>query len=120
MAVYSGTALSYYYRNCLGIRLYVISVKQNPGELAFIALGSNLDDSRRTIARAMERLQEISDAPLLRSSLYETEPVDCPPESPPFINAVVGFKPKKDETPETLLAKLQAFEAEFGRKPKTV
>jgi len=56
----------------------------------------------------------------LRSSLWQTAPVDCPPGSPAFVNAVVGFRPRDNETPETLLAKLQALEREFGRRPKKV
>jgi 2-amino-4-hydroxy-6-hydroxymethyldihydropteridine diphosphokinase len=91
-----------------------------PRELAFVALGSNLGQPRDTILRAMDRLQEFSDQPILRSSLYETEPVDCPPGSPNFVNAVVGLVPRPDETPDTLLAKLQALEREFGRQPKRV
>src|SRR5204863_9012320 len=61
------------------------------------------------------RLQELSDEPLLRSSLWRTAPVDCPPGSPPFVNAVVGLLPRSGETPESLLAKLQSLEKEFGR-----
>src|SRR5438552_7547870 len=86
--------------------------------LALIALGSNRGNSRRIIVRAMARLQQLSDKPLLRSSLWRTSPVDCPPGSPPFINAVVGLKPAPSETPETLIAKLKALEQEFGRRPK--
>lgn len=86
----------------------------------FIALGSNLGDSRSVILRALERLQEFTDRPLLRSSLWQTTPVDCPPGSPPFINAVAGVVPRPEETPESLLAKLQALEREFGRQPKKV
>jgi len=89
-------------------------------ELAIVALGSNLGDSRATVLRAMDTLQEFSDKPLRRSSLYETAPVDCPPGSPNFVNAVVAFEPRRDETPESLLKKLQALEKEFGRQPKTV
>jgi 2-amino-4-hydroxy-6-hydroxymethyldihydropteridine diphosphokinase len=46
--------------------------------------------------------------------------VDCPPGSPPFWNAVVGLVPRAGETPESLLAGLQALEKEFGRQPKRV
>ena len=66
----------------------------------------------------MDRLQEFSDQPIIRSSLYETEPVACPPGSPRFVNAVVGLIPRPGETPETLLTKLQTLEREFGRQPK--
>jgi 2-amino-4-hydroxy-6-hydroxymethyldihydropteridine diphosphokinase len=85
---------------------------------AFIALGSNLGDPRQTVLGAMARLGELSDRPLSKSSLWESEPVDCPPGSPKFINAVVGLTPRRDETPGSLLAKLQAIEKEFGRRPK--
>ena len=88
--------------------------------LVFVALGSNLGDSRDIIRRALERLEGLSDEPLLRSSLMETAPVDCPPGSPPFINAVCGLVPRASETPHTLLDKLQAIEKEFGRAPKKI
>src|SRR5205809_3063 len=89
-------------------------------ELAFIALGSNLGRSRTVLAEAMSRLEKSSQGPLLRSSLWRTEPVDCPPDSPPFFNAAVGLTPFPDETPQTLLEKLQALEKEFGRRSKKV
>ena len=89
-------------------------------KLAVIALGSNLGDSREILREAMDRLQTISDAPILKSSLRETAPVDCPPDSPMFVNAVAGLIPRAGETPESLLEKLQALEKEFGRQPKTV
>jgi 2-amino-4-hydroxy-6-hydroxymethyldihydropteridine diphosphokinase len=84
----------------------------------FVAIGSNLGDRHQNVTRAMARLAELSDQPLLKSSLYETQPVDCPPGSPPFVNAVVGLMPRPDETPESLLARLQALERESGRQRK--
>jgi 2-amino-4-hydroxy-6-hydroxymethyldihydropteridine diphosphokinase len=87
---------------------------------AYIAIGSNLGDSRATVLRAIARLQEFSDQPLATSSLLETKPVDCPPGSPNFVNAVVGLIPRRDETPESLMGKLQKFEKEFGRTPKKI
>jgi 2-amino-4-hydroxy-6-hydroxymethyldihydropteridine diphosphokinase len=89
-------------------------------ELTLIALGSNLGDSRQTLARAMEQLRGFSSAPLLQSSLWQTTPVDCPQGSPAFLNAAVGLLPLDGETPESLLAKLLALEREFGRAPKKV
>lgn len=88
--------------------------------LAFIALGSNLGDSRELVLAAMQAVQRFSAQPLRRSSLWQTEPVDCPPGSPVFVNAVVGLVPRPDETPESLLAKLRDLEKEFGRQPKQV
>lgn len=90
------------------------------GDLAFIALGSNLGNSAEIISRAMARLQELSDEPVLRSSLWNSAPVDCPPGSPPFVNAAVGLKPRPGETPESLLLRLQEIEREFGRQPKRI
>lgn len=68
----------------------------------------------------MMRLAAFSCAPLLRSSLWRSAPVDCPPGSPDFINAVAAFAPMSNLTPESLLAELQKLECEFGRQPKTV
>ena len=85
-----------------------------------VALGSNLGDSQRNLLRAVQELQVLSDHLLLVSSLWQTTPVDCPPGSPVFVNAVVALLSGKGETPETLLAKLQALEKEFGRRPKDV
>lgn len=68
----------------------------------------------------MERLQQFSDHPLAKSSLVESTPVDCPPGSANFVNAVIGMEVQPDETPDSLLEKLQAIEMEFGRTPKKV
>ncbi len=87
---------------------------------ALIALGSNVGDSIATIRAAWVRLEKLSAAPLLKSSLWQTTPMDCPPHSPPFVNAAVVLVPLPSETPESLLAKLQALEKEFGRRPKVV
>jgi 2-amino-4-hydroxy-6-hydroxymethyldihydropteridine diphosphokinase len=87
---------------------------------AFIALGSNLGDSIANVYAAMDALQELSAAPLLRSSLWRSTPVECPPGSPLFINAVVALTLLPGETPESLLGKLQSLERASGRQPKTV
>jgi 2-amino-4-hydroxy-6-hydroxymethyldihydropteridine diphosphokinase len=88
--------------------------------LTIVALGSNLGDSRNIVLAALARLQSFSDSPVLKSSLWQTSPVDCPPDSPKFVNAVAGLVPQKNETPESLLQKLRELEKEFGRQPKTV
>jgi 2-amino-4-hydroxy-6-hydroxymethyldihydropteridine diphosphokinase len=89
-------------------------------KLTIIALGSNLGDSRKIILDAMAQLQNFSDEPILKSSLWKTSPVNCPLNSPEFVNVVVGLIPKKNETPESLLGKLHELETEFGRKPKLI
>jgi len=84
----------------------------------FVAFGSNLGESARILQQSSLRLQELSDHPLHKSSLWQTVPVDCPPGSPLFLNTVAGLVPRADETPESLLDKLQQLEREFGRQPK--
>ncbi len=86
----------------------------------FIALGANLGNPVAALCRAASRLREFSESPLHRSSLWQSRPVDCPPGSPWFVNAVVGFRPRPGETPEGLLGKLHQIEREFGRKPKQI
>ncbi|MGH7951081.1 MAG: 2-amino-4-hydroxy-6-hydroxymethyldihydropteridine diphosphokinase [Limisphaerales bacterium] len=94
--------------------------KTQNSKFVFVALGSNLGDSRKIILDAIARLQSFSDEPILKSSLWQTSPVNCPPESPKFVNAVVGFVSQKNETPESLLNQLRELEIEFGRTPKKI
>jgi 2-amino-4-hydroxy-6-hydroxymethyldihydropteridine diphosphokinase len=68
----------------------------------------------------MDQLETMSRQPLLRSSLWQTTPVDCPPGSPTFVNAVVALFPLPEETAASLLAKMLAMEKDFGRRPKQV
>ena len=85
-------------------------------DAAIVAIGSNLGNSVDIVSSAIERLRGLSDEPLLASSLYQTEPVDCPPGSPPFTNAVVALEPRHGETADSLLTRLQSLEQEFGRQ----
>jgi 2-amino-4-hydroxy-6-hydroxymethyldihydropteridine diphosphokinase len=87
---------------------------------AYIALGSNLGDSVGVMEAVLDRLRAWSDRPLRCSSFWRSRPVDCPPGSAWFVNAVVALRPRAHETPESLLEKLQALEREFGRRPKRV
>jgi 2-amino-4-hydroxy-6-hydroxymethyldihydropteridine diphosphokinase len=96
------------------------SQRPNIGPIALIALGSNLGDSVALIRAAFQRLQEFSLDPIRRSSLWQSTPVDCPPGSPVFVNAAAAFTPSPNETPESLLARLQQMEKEFGRAPKLI
>lgn len=95
-------------------------VSRNGCMNAFIALGSNLGDSARLLEDAFRALQELSTAPIRRSSLWRSSPVDCPPGSPPFLNAVAAIEPRPGTTPEALLEHLQALERTAGRRPKQV
>ena len=96
------------------------SQKPEARAFAFVALGSNLGNSRQIILDAMARLQSFSSLPILKSSLWRTTPVNCPPGSPLFVNAVVGLTAMAGETPGSLLEKLRELEREFGRLPKRV
>jgi 2-amino-4-hydroxy-6-hydroxymethyldihydropteridine diphosphokinase len=98
----------------------VRSQKSEFPQIAFIALGSNLGDSRKILLDALAELQNFSAEPVLKSSLWQTSPVACPPASPKFLNAVVALVPLTGETPELLLEKLQALEKKFGRPMKKV
>ena len=95
-------------------------IQRQARRLSYVALGSNLGDSCKIILDAMARLEKLSDAPILKSSLWQTSPVNCPPASPKFVNAVIGLIPKENETPEILLKKLRELEKAFGRAPKMV
>lgn len=85
-----------------------------------MALGSNLGDSVALLRLAGTRLERLSRSPLRRSSLWRSTPVDCPPGSPAFLNAVVALEPLPGTTPESLLLDLQAIERALGRRPKRV
>ncbi len=82
----------------------------------FIAVGSNLGDAVGHVTRAFSALKLRFPGVQRASSLYRTEPVDCPPDSPPFVNAVVMIE-SFEFTPEPteLLAGLMVLERAFGR-----
>ncbi|MFT4692454.1 MAG: 2-amino-4-hydroxy-6-hydroxymethyldihydropteridine diphosphokinase [Limisphaerales bacterium] len=89
-------------------------------ELIVVALGSNLGESETIIPDAMDRLEALGASPYLRSSLWRSSPVDCPPGSPDFINAVVAFSSGTITDPDAFLEVLQGMEREFGRQTKKV
>ncbi|MFL6596025.1 MAG: 2-amino-4-hydroxy-6-hydroxymethyldihydropteridine diphosphokinase [Chthoniobacterales bacterium] len=82
---------------------------------AAIALGSNLGDRRENLKRALEHIRSMAMArpPILVSSIYETEPVDCAPDAPLFLNAVVEIDYL--EQPMHLLTCLGEIEDSLGR-----
>ena len=81
----------------------------------YIALGSNLGNPEAEIRRACDFLQTIACLPIIRSSLWRSEPRDCPPGSPMFVNAVAGLKLPADVSPIRLLDSLQDYEIQAGR-----
>ena len=81
---------------------------------AGIAIGSNLGARHVHLTEAISKLRAIHEAgEFLCSSIHETEPVDCPPDSPPFLNAVAELETSL--SPQDLLLQLQAMEVAAGR-----
>ena len=78
-----------------------------------IALGSNLGDRAYNFRRALYELRKI--VHIVRvSSFHETEPVDAPPGSPRFLNAVVVAHTPL--APLQLLEAMQMIESRLGRR----
>ena len=80
-----------------------------------IALGSNLDARLENLRAARSHLFALHEdrGPFLCSRIYETEPVDCPPGSAPFLNAAIELACTLP--PLDLLKKLQRIEQILGR-----
>jgi 2-amino-4-hydroxy-6-hydroxymethyldihydropteridine diphosphokinase len=80
-----------------------------------VALGSNLGDRLENLRVARQQIRDLADIqpPVLASAIYETDPVDCEPEAPKFLNAVVEFG--YDGDPLRLLKKLKSLEKTLGR-----
>lgn len=86
-----------------------------------IALGSNLGDREAHIASAIAELRKIASPgePFLTASLYDTEPQNCPPDSPRFLNTAIDLDyPGID--PLELLQQTQAIEKKLGREPHPI
>ncbi|MEA2162781.1 MAG: 2-amino-4-hydroxy-6-hydroxymethyldihydropteridine diphosphokinase [Thermoanaerobaculia bacterium] len=78
-----------------------------------VALGSNLGDRDRSLRKAIEELRKIISVVRI-SPFIETEPIDAPPGSPRFLNAVVaGYT---DLDPQSLLDAMLAIESRLGRR----
>ncbi len=92
--------------------------------LCLIGLGANLDSRsgspQATLQDAVRELQTLSDFPLVVSSMWRSSPVDCPPGSPDFINAVAALLPRAGAAPLELLGSLQRIELDFGRDRKEI
>lgn len=81
--------------------------------LAYIGLGSNLDDPHTQVWCAIDELARLPGCTLRgRSSLYATAPLG-PVAQPPFVNAVVSLS--TTASPLALLDALQGLELDHGR-----
>ena len=86
---------------------------------AFVALGANLSgihgDPLATLRAAITELAALSKDAVQVSPFYQSDPKDCPPGSPVYINAVARLTPFPAEDPFSFLQKLQNIETQFGR-----
>jgi 2-amino-4-hydroxy-6-hydroxymethyldihydropteridine diphosphokinase len=86
--------------------------------IAFIGLGSNLQDPCSQLQRAFVDLEGLPDTRVVaRSSLYRSAPLGCPdhfPNQPDFVNAVA--KIVTGLTPQALLQALLQIEHRHGRE----
>jgi len=88
--------------------------------IAFIGLGSNLEDPHRQLHLAFADLEGLPDTRLVaRSSLYRSAPLGCPGQpdvssQPDFVNAVA--KIATNLSPQALLLALLHIENQHGRK----
>ena len=80
-----------------------------------IALGSNLHERLHLLQAARTHLYAHHEdrGPFLCSRIYETEPMDCPPGSPSFLNAAIEIACTLP--PLDLLIRLQSIEQTLGR-----
>src|SRR6478672_9981722 len=89
--------------------------EMRPIRRAVLSLGSNLGERQTSLQGAVNALADTPDVWVTGvSPVYETEPVDCPPGSENFLNAVVLI----DTTlaASRLLDRAHAIEDAFGRE----
>ncbi len=80
-------------------------------ETVVVAIGANLGDRLKSFELASEFLKTLSLQPIIKSSIWESEPVG--PAKYTFYNGTV--KITTDLAPKDLLKKLKSFEKEAGR-----
>ncbi len=85
-----------------------------------VALGSNLGDRLKNLRLARREILQLIGVtpPILASAIYETDPVDCEPGAPKFLNAVIEFD--YDGDPLQLLKSLRRIEDALGRPSEHV
>ncbi len=92
---------------------FIGSMRKNVST-AYLGLGSNLGDRAANLLRAVVALSHSDLRVSAMSSIYETEPVDCP-DQPKFLNMVVAVESPRIE-PFSLLGFCLATEASLGRE----
>lgn len=90
-----------------------VMLMKNTTEIAYIALGSNMENPIRQVNTAFGELDAMPEITLLQhSSLYQTKPVGYA-EQPDFINAVAKLETTLE--PMALLTNLLEIEAQHHR-----
>ena len=89
---------------------------------AYIGLGANVGDAKRTLEQAIEALANLPDTRVLAvSRLYATKPVGVE-DQPHFRNAVVALEVPDGPDPRSgalmLLVALKQLEESFGRRKR--
>jgi len=84
--------------------------------IAYVGLGSNLENPRQQLARAFQALRKLRESRVIaRSSLYSSPPMG-PPGQPDYLNAVVALQTRLSAP--VLLTALQRIESAQGRVRK--
>ena len=94
--------------------------EMRPIRRAVLALGSNLGERMASLQGAINAIADTPDVWVTAvSPVYETAPVDCPPEAKPFLNAVLLIDTTLAATRlmDRALAIEDAFERERGETP---
>ena len=83
-----------------------------------IALGSNIGDRLASLRAARAQVLTLPGvtSPVLSAPLFESEPVDCEPGTPAFLNTVIEVE--YDGHPVALLDALRTIEVGMGRPSK--
>ncbi|EKD77478.1 MAG: 2-amino-4-hydroxy-6-hydroxymethyldihydropteridine pyrophosphokinase [uncultured bacterium] len=81
--------------------------------IAYVALGSNLNDPRKQVITALRFIRDIANTIVIaESSLHQTVPMG-PQDQPDYINQVIAVKTQL--TAHELLFALQTIENKMGR-----
>jgi 2-amino-4-hydroxy-6-hydroxymethyldihydropteridine diphosphokinase len=85
---------------------------------AGLGLGSNMGDRLAALRAARAAIGTLPGVrpPVLSAPIFETDPVDCEPGTPAFLNTVIEVE--YDGHPVTLLDALRAIEVGLGRPSK--
>ncbi len=93
-------------------------------DMAVIAMGANLPspvgEPEATFDHVCDRMALLAAGPVQCSRYYQSEPQDCPPGSPTFLNAVMIVTLAESLAPEELLSRLLDLESELGRQRRGV